>query len=595
MNRALYILLFLSFSFSQKVIAVSDILTEDLNPKQTKQLFNALESGLLDLRQYEVTSRQDVDKILDEQKFQKSGCTDQQCAAEIGKLLNADLMLLSEVTYDKKSGEIDLYLKLVDVETAKISTSINKYENTSRFRDILAKIPDYLLELYRKDNTDITQPIISTPSSKILGKGSLEITSQPVGAKVLVDNKDKGLTPLTIELDEGKKRVVLSFKGYERFTRSVNVIADSTILVKSELVKLTADLMIISTPTDADVYVNDVYKGKTPQELKYLEIGDYFVRLSAAGYITYDAKYTVQYKAENILNKKLSPLPASVSFFSIPDGAEVLIDNKKKGLTSTGGLALEVGSGEHTVSMKLKGYSREDKKMTFQPGEITDMEMILTKLPQGYSENKDAGWVSMTGIPEKATVLLNGRGYLSPLTYHELSKGRNTLRISKKGYKRKSISFNIKAKKLTKLEYKLTPIVRSKAIKKSLLFPGLGHFYAESSSKGTLFFLLGAVTSGGAVYTRYLITDKTKNYNVAKENYLSATDPTEIERLRSIYQKTLDAKNFNLNVTIGYSSAYLIVWLWNIIDVNSTISNMSDLKTDLHLNEKGYLEASIAF
>jgi len=595
MNRTLYIFLFLSFSFSQKVIAVSDILTEDLSIKETKQLFNALESGLLDLRQYEVTSRQDVDKILDEQKFQKSGCTDQQCAAEIGKLLNADLMLLSEVTYDKKSGEIDLYLKLVDVETAKISTSINKYENTSRFRDILAKVPDYLLELYRKDNTGIAQPIASTPSNKILGTGTLEITSQPVGAKVLIDNKDKGLTPLTIKLEEGKKRVVLSFKGYERFTRSVNVIADSTILVKSELVKLTADLMIISTPKDADVYVNDVFKGKSPVELKFLEIGDYFVRLSAAGYITYDTKYTVQYKAENILNKKLSPVPASVSFFSIPDGAEVLINNKPKGITSNGGLALEVGSGEHTVSMKLKGYSREDKKMTFQPGEITDMEMILTKLSQGYSENKHAGWVSMTGMPENATVLLKGRKYSTPLTYHELIKGRNTLRISKNGYKGKSISFFIKAKKLTKLEYKLIPLVRSKAVLRSIIFPGLGHFYAESS-KGGLFFFLGAVTGAGAVYSgNDLYTGKTTNYNVAKENYLSATDPVEIERLRSIYQSTLDKKNLSLNITIGFSSAYLVVWLWNIIDVNSAIPSVSDFSTDIHLNEKGYLEASIAF
>ena len=67
-NKLLSILLLLSFSYGQKVIAVSDILTTDLNEKERKQLFNALEGGLLDLRQYEVTSRQDVDKILKEQR-----------------------------------------------------------------------------------------------------------------------------------------------------------------------------------------------------------------------------------------------------------------------------------------------------------------------------------------------------------------------------------------------------------------------------------------------------------------------------------------------------------------------------------------------
>ena len=88
---------------------------------------------------------------------------------------------------------------------------------------------------------------------------------------------------------------------------------------------------------------------------------------------------------------------------------------------------------------------------------------------------------------------------------------------------------------------------------------------------------------------------KTTKYNTAKKNYLSATDPVEIERLRSIYQSTLDKKNLSLNITIGFSSAYLVVWLWNIIDVNSAIPSVSDFSTDIHLNEKGYLEASIAF
>ena len=262
MNRTLYILLLLSFSFSQKVIAVADILTDDLNDKQKKQLFNALESGLLDLGQYEVTSRQDVDKILEEQKFQKSGCTDQQCAAEIGKLLNADLMLLSEVTYDKKSGEIDLYLKLVDVETAKISTSVIKSETIKKYRDILSKIPDYTLELYRKDNRDVSKPSSSGSAKEELGTGTLEINSDPVGGKVLIDNKDEGLSPANISLSEGKHRVVLTFKGHERFTRSVNIIADSTITVNAEMVKLTGDLMVMSTPKDADVYINDEWRGK---------------------------------------------------------------------------------------------------------------------------------------------------------------------------------------------------------------------------------------------------------------------------------------------------------------------------------------------
>ena len=52
------------------------------------------------------------------------------------------------------------------------------------------------------------------------------------------------------------------------------------------------------------MYINDEWRGKTPLELKYLDIGDYFIHMSTDGYLAYDTKYTVQYNKENVLNKK---------------------------------------------------------------------------------------------------------------------------------------------------------------------------------------------------------------------------------------------------------------------------------------------------
>ena len=128
MNKLVFIITLFALSFGQQVIAVSDITSEGLSNIQKKQFFNRLESDLVNLGAYEVTSRSEVDKILAEQKFQSAGCTDQQCAAEIGRLLNADLMLLSDILYDPKNGDLSITIKLIDVETAKIATSISKFE-----------------------------------------------------------------------------------------------------------------------------------------------------------------------------------------------------------------------------------------------------------------------------------------------------------------------------------------------------------------------------------------------------------------------------------------------------------------------------------
>ena len=66
---------------NKSVIAVADISADGLSNFEIKQFFNRLESDLVNLGQYNVTSRSEVDKILKEQKFQKSGCTDQEWVA----------------------------------------------------------------------------------------------------------------------------------------------------------------------------------------------------------------------------------------------------------------------------------------------------------------------------------------------------------------------------------------------------------------------------------------------------------------------------------------------------------------------------------
>ena len=66
LNRILFSLLVLTLGYSQKVIAVSDITSEGLSKMQKKQIFDKLESELVNLDAYEVTSRSEVDKILAE-------------------------------------------------------------------------------------------------------------------------------------------------------------------------------------------------------------------------------------------------------------------------------------------------------------------------------------------------------------------------------------------------------------------------------------------------------------------------------------------------------------------------------------------------
>ena len=84
-------------------------------------------------------------------------------------------------------------------------------------------------------------------------------------------------------------------------------------------------------------------------------------------------------------------------------------------------------------------------------------------------------------------------------------------------------------------------------------------------------------------------------YNSAESDYSKATEPTEIERLRPIYQSAMDDRNMSMIGTAGFGAAYVVVWIWSALDINSVIPSEIDLRTDVHINNRGQLEASIAF
>ena len=166
---------------------------------------------------------------------------------------------------------------------------------------------------------------------------------------------------------------------------------------------------------------------------------------------------------------------------------------------------------------------------------------------------------------------------------------------------RKSMKININAmipiknKVRTYLTLTLEAKSRAEAKKRAWMFPGLGHMYADASSKGQKWLVLGAATFLGTAYIGQSYLSNIDAFNIAKTNYQAATDPTEINRLGGIYTSASDDKKTSLIGTAGFGAAYIVVWIWSALDVNSVIPSEIDLRADVHLNKYGQLEASIAF
>ena len=122
MKRFFYILIVLSISFSQEeYIAIMTLDGIGLTDEEASILTERLTNKMIELKKYTIIERSNVDKIMNEQKFQYSGCTDTQCAVEIGKMLNSNYILIGSVSKLGQTYSMDC--RIIDVETSEALTS----------------------------------------------------------------------------------------------------------------------------------------------------------------------------------------------------------------------------------------------------------------------------------------------------------------------------------------------------------------------------------------------------------------------------------------------------------------------------------------
>ena len=86
-----------------------------------------------------VVERENILKILDEQKLAQDGRVDEATAARIGKLLGAKHMVTGSFITDNK-GKMVLTLKSIDSETGRIEWTHRGDGKTEEFLDLVAKV-----------------------------------------------------------------------------------------------------------------------------------------------------------------------------------------------------------------------------------------------------------------------------------------------------------------------------------------------------------------------------------------------------------------------------------------------------------------------
>jgi len=100
------------------VIAILDFDGYGVSRMEALVLTNRLGTHMVQLGTHQVIERGQMEQILKEQDFQLSGCTSNECAVEVGRVLGCELMLAG--SFGKIGSIYTIDMRIVDVESGSI-------------------------------------------------------------------------------------------------------------------------------------------------------------------------------------------------------------------------------------------------------------------------------------------------------------------------------------------------------------------------------------------------------------------------------------------------------------------------------------------
>lgn len=322
-----------------------------------------------------------------------------------------------------------------------------------------------------------------------------------------------------IYIPSGTKRLIISHESLGKkdysFPKPIEsnvvyrlVLTTGKVITTVEEETTLQDIEINATPTDALIYIDNIYK-QTGRYKGKLKLGKHFLRFEAPFY--YTGNDTIE--ITNVAIKReinLKPAFGHISVSSKPEsGAKVIIDGKELSKT-TPCQSEKLESGVHKVMVIKEMYEPKDTSVTVTDGQITPIDFnliptfaditITAKESKIYinSEFKDKdkwigrlnsgdylveakrtnhrdakkeitvnvgkkdsidlqptpinGTLDVKTFPPDATITINNKDYGStPNTIKDLLIGKYTVKLSKEGYKTLSKTVTIEEEKTSTL------------------------------------------------------------------------------------------------------------------------------------------------
>lgn len=278
-------------------------------------------------------------------------------------------------------------------------------------------------------NITVTHPWYETKSENVTisagEKKNVTIVLQPNFAEltveamadeqVYINDNSQGLGQYTGRHPPGVYRIELRKAGHQSASTQITLERGRNERVKLTPEPILSNLKVLSSPDDAEIYLNGTPSGTTPYIVRDLLVGNYELELRKEGYATVKERVTVKEGEVAEVNLSLSNWGRLV-FNSEPPEAEVYQNGVFLGQTpyTTDGLP----ENRYNFELRKVGYQPLMLSAVVETGVVSQIYKTLKPLPELNSQNQSTS----ANVESETAIYMQEKGRHDSRTYYKGKK-----------------------------------------------------------------------------------------------------------------------------------------------------------------------------
>jgi formylglycine-generating enzyme required for sulfatase activity len=247
---------------------------------------------------------------------------------------------------------------------------------------------------------------------------------------------------------KGQHQLTAEASGYYPLRKTIVVSGEATQEIDVALQPLPGNLLVRSSLGDIQLSIDDQDVGTVPGTISEISRGAHKLEFAKYRYFTLQQEVDIEGLGKTqAIDISLQPAWGQVEFSTLPEGAELFIDDRLIGQTPLSAEVLETGS---QLSLKAPGYKTQSKQVTVKAGSKAEhplIEMIVAD-----------GTVAINSSPQGASITINKefKG-TTPMDVAIAPFAKHRIELFLEGYLKAKQSVSVKPEQQTQVSVNLTP------------------------------------------------------------------------------------------------------------------------------------------